>query len=379
MEDRGKSSQTEARRADPGFIVTLATGAGRYGSKLGLLSQTLHRGGKPADMRNESMKALIIRQYGSPDFLQLQEREKPRPKKGEVLIEVHAVSINDWDWGLLHGTPFLPNRFMAGLFRPRLIIGSDVAGVVRAAGQGVGAFKPGDEVYGDLSGCGFGGFAEFVCAPQEAVRAKSPEMSFEQAAAIPQAGMLALQAVAAGGPLGAGQSVLINGAGGGVGSIAVQLLKRADLEITGVDSAAKLGAMRSWGFDHVLDYRTADFTRCGAQFDLIVDVRTDRAPADYARALKPGGIYATVGGPLLNLLRIAVSGMRPRREPGRKLQVIALQTNRELARFNELFEAGRFKPVVDSLFAFTEEEIRNAFRHFGASAHKGKIVVRVRT
>lgn len=323
------------------------------------------------------MKALFIRKYGSPDFLEIQDVEKPSPADDQVLIKVKAVSVNDWDWALLHGSPFVPNRFMAGLFKPRIIIGSDIAGVVEAIGSAVSSYKSGDEVYGDLSGCGFGGFAEYVCAPQSAVRFKSPNMSFEQAAAIPQAGMLALEGVTAGGQLKPGQNILINGAGGGVGSIAIQLLKLQDLEVTGVDSAAKLDVMRLWGFDHVIDYQTENFTRNGHRYDLIIDVKTDRSPADYERALAPNGVYATVGGQLSKLLMIALSGLRLNRARDKELRVIGLQTNRELPYFNELFEAGKFKPVIDTEFEFTDNDVRNAFHHFDAAAHKGKIVVRI--
>lgn len=319
------------------------------------------------------MKALVIRKYGSPDFLEIQDFEKPSPVGDQVLIKVNAVSVNDWDWGLLHGSPFVPNRFMAGLFKPRIIIGSDIAGVIEAVGSAVSSYKPGDEVYGDLSGSGFGGFAEYVCAPQSAVRFKSPNMSFEEAAAIPQAGMLALQGVTAGGQPKPGQTILINGAGGGVGSIAIQLLKLQDLKVTGVDSTAKLDVMRVWGFDHVIDYRMEDFTRNGQRYDLIIDVKTDRSPADYERALNPNGVYATVGGRLSNLLKVALRISRAR---DKKLRVIGLQTNRDLAYFNELFEARKFKPVIDTEFEFTDNNVRSAFHHFGAAAHKGKIVVR---
>lgn len=324
------------------------------------------------------MKAVFFRKYRSSDSLEIRDVEKPVPADEQVLIKVRAVSINDWDWGLLNGTPFVPNRFMAGLFRPRIIVGSDIAGVVEAVGRSVVSYKPGDEVYGDLSGCGFGGFAEYVCAPQREVRFMSPEMSFVQAAAIPQAGMLALQGVTAGGQLAPGQRVLVNGAGGGVGSIAIQLLKLRDVDVTGVDSEAKLDSMRSWGFDHVIDYRAEDFTRNGQRYDLIVDVKTDRALADYERALNPGGVYATVGGRLSKLLKVAASRFRIGRARDRKLRVIGLQANRDLAYFNELFESGRFRPVIDSEFEFTGDDVRKAFHHFGAAAHKGKIVVRVR-
>ena len=321
------------------------------------------------------MKSLIIRKYGSPEFLDIQDTEKPEPADDQILIRVHAVSVNDWDWGLLQGSPFLPNRLMAGLFKPHIIVGSDIAGVVEAVGGAVRSYKPGDEVYGDLSGCGFGGFAEYVCAPQSAVQRKPPGMTFEQAAAIPQAGMLALQAVMAGGQFEPGQRVLINGAGGGVGSIAIQLLKLQDLEVTGVDSAEKLDTMRMWGFDHVIDYRAEDFTRNGRRYDLIIDVKTDRSPGDYERALNPNSVYATVGGDLSGLLKVALSDLRTNRARDRKLLVIRLKANRDLAYFNDLFEAGRFRPVIDSEFAFTTSDVRSAFHHFGAAAHKGKIVV----
>lgn len=322
------------------------------------------------------MKTLIFREYGSPDFLEIQDIKKPIPAKDQVLINVHAVSINDWDWALLHGSPFLPNRFMAGLFKPSVILGCDIAGVVEAVGSDVSTYNPGDEVYGDLSDCGFGGFAEYVCAPQTAVRAKSPRMSFEQAAAIPQAGMLALQAVLANGEPKPGQSALVNGAGGGVGSIAIQLLKLYNVEVTGVDSAEKLEAMRAWGYDHVSDYRSEDFTQSGKRYDLIIDAKTDRSPADYERALSSNGVYATVGGLMFSLLRIALSGLRINRARDKKLNVIALQANRDLPYFNELFETGEFKPVIDQIYSFTNKDVRKTFHHFGAAAHKGKIVIR---
>lgn len=322
------------------------------------------------------MKALILRNYGSPDFLEIRDCAKPSPMADQVLIKIKAVSVNDWDLGLLHGSPLIPNRFMAGLFQPRIIMGTDIAGVVEAVGSSVRSYKPGDEVYGDLSGSGFGGFAEYVCVPQGAVRFKSPSMSFEQAAAIPHAGMLALQGVTAGGQPKSGQKVLINGAGGGVGSIAIQLLKLHDIEVTGVDSAAKLDIMRLWGFDHAIDYQAEDFTRNGQRYDLIIDVKTDRDPADYECSLNTGGVYATLGGQVSKLLKVALSGLRINRARDKKLRVITLQANRDLTYFNELFEAGTFKPVIDGEFAFTTNGVRSAFHHFEAAAHKGKIVVR---
>ena len=322
------------------------------------------------------MKALLFSKYRSPEYLEICEVEKPTPKRNQVLIKVHAVSINDWDWALIQGTPFVPNRLMSGIVRPKIVVGSDIAGRVEAVGSNVSRFKPGDEVYGDLSDCGFGGFAEFVCAPETAVIQKPATMSFEQAAAIPQAGMLALQGIMAANALTPGQSVLINGAGGGVGSIAIQLLQRHQVEVTGVDSKDKLEAMRSWGFDHVIDYREQDFTRNGQRYDLILDAKTDRSPSEYARVLNKNGVYATVGGTNLGLLRIALSGLRMGRARNKKLTVIALKPNRDLAYFNEMFEAGDFKPVLDGVYNFTEYDVRQAFLRFGAAKHTGKMVIR---
>jgi NADPH:quinone reductase-like Zn-dependent oxidoreductase len=206
------------------------------------------------------MKALIRDRYGPPDVLGLRDIDRPAPKESEVLVQVHAASINDWDWQMLQ-RPILPLGFNTPQIR---ILGSDIAGRVAAAGSGVQRFSVGDEVYGDLSrfgSGGWGGFAEYVCAPEIALLRKPPQMTFEQAAALPQAGQLAVQGLFAAGPLRSGQKILINGAGGGVGTIAIQLAKCQDVEVTGVDSALKFEMMRAIGFDHVIDYRKEDFVR----------------------------------------------------------------------------------------------------------------------
>ena len=318
------------------------------------------------------MKALLYDKYGSPDVLEIREVANPVPKKNEVLIKVHAVSINDWDWGLLQGEGV--NRLIGGLFGPRKILGSDVAGRVENAGQEVTRFEPGDAVYGDLSGAGFGGFAEYVCAPENALVLKPERMTFEQASAIPQAGMLALYGILAGGPLRAGQTILINGAGGGVGTFAIQLAKLQDVKVTGVDSAAKLELLRSLGFDHVIDYEREDFTKSGKRYDLILDPKTNRSPFEYLRALNPGGLYATVGGPS-HLLQTALIGTWMARLNGKRMRLVMLRPNRDLPYLNELFEAGKFVPVIDGPYRFSES--REAFRHFAAAKHKGKIVVTI--
>jgi NADPH:quinone reductase-like Zn-dependent oxidoreductase len=318
------------------------------------------------------MKALIRDRYGSPDVLELREVERPVPHETEVLIRVRAASINDWDWGLLQG-PTLPFTF--GPPRQR-ILGSDVAGQVVAVGSRVQRFRVGDEVYGDLSAFGvrgWGGFAEYVCAPERALVPKPARMTFEQAAALPQAGQLAVQGLFANGPPRARQRILINGAGGGVGTIAVQLAKLQDVEVTGVDSAAKLEMMRSLGFDHVIDYTKEDFTRNGRRYDLILDTKTTRTAFEYARSLNPRGTYVTVGGPeIARLLRVAIVGRWIGVTTDKAVRLIGLRQNRDLPYLNERFEAGQLVPVIDGPYRLSEA--RDAFRHFGAGHHKGKVV-----
>ncbi len=319
------------------------------------------------------MKALIRDRYGPPDVLEVRDVEHPVPKEGEVLVRVHAASINDWDWGLLQRPPPLAFNRRA----PRVkILGSDIAGRVAAVGSGATRFRVADEVHGDLSRFGFGGwggFAEYVCAPERALVLKPASMTFEQAAALPQAGQLAVQGLFAGGPLKPGMQILINGAGGGVGTIAIQLAKLQEVEVTGVDRASKLGMMKSLGFNHVIDYEQEDFTRSGKRYDLILDTKTSRSPFAYARALNPGGTYATVGGVETQLLNHLIFGWWIRRTTNKRFRIVILKQNKDLPYLNERFEAGRLVPVIDGPYEL--DAAREAFRHFGAGHHKGKIVI----
>lgn len=321
------------------------------------------------------MKALIRDRYGSPDVLEVREVARPVPKEDQVLVRVHACSLNDWDWGLLQ-QPTFPIFGRGGTPRVK-ILGSDVAGRVAEVGSGVRRFKPGDDVYGDFAGVGgWGGFAEYVCASEKRLVRKPARMTFEQAAALPQAGQLAVQALFTAGPLRTGQKILINGAGGGVGTIGVQLAKMHDVEVTGVDSALKLEMMRRIGFDHVIDYTTEDFTRNGRRYDLIIDTRTTRSAVDYARALNPGGTYATVGGPsILGLFMIPLVGLPFRLTAGKKLRLIGLRANRDLPYLGERFEAGQLLPVIDGPYPLSDA--REAFRRFGAGRQMGKIVITI--
>ena len=254
------------------------------------------------------MKAVVMERYGTPDVLELRDVATPTPKANEVLVRVRAASINDWDWAMVQGSPFIA-RMLNGLFAPKVRIpGCDIAGRVEAVGADVKAFQPGDDAYGDLCQCGFGGFAEYACAPETGLARKPAGMTFEQAAATPQAGMLAVQGLIDVGRIRSGQTVLLNGAGGGVGTFALQIAKLHDVEVTVVDKPGKLGLLQGMGADHVIDYLREDFTKAGPCYDLILDVKTNRSPSAYARALNPDGVYATVGGDTSRLLQVVTLG-----------------------------------------------------------------------
>jgi len=317
------------------------------------------------------LKAIIYTKYGGPEVLQIKEVEKPFPKEDEVLIKVHAASINDWDFGLLHGD-FI-NRIINGFWKPRRkILGSDVAGRIEAAGKNTSKFKPGDEVYGDLSGQ-WGGFAEYVCAREKALALKPAAMSFEDAAAIPQAAMLGVQGLIDKGRIHRGQKLLINGAGGGVGTFGVQIAKLYGAEVTGVDRTSKLELMRSMGFDHVIDYTREDFTKTGQSYDLILDVKTNRSMLDYVRALRSNGIYVTVGGSMTRLFQALLLAPWISMVNKKYMRLVALKPNKDLSYMNELFEAGKIKPVIEGPYKL--DQFREAFRIFDKGEHKGKVII----
>lgn len=321
------------------------------------------------------MKALVCSGYGPPASLRLLEVDRPEPAPGEVLVRVRAASINDLDLGLIRGRPLLVRAFN-GVFRPKVrIAGCDVAGEVAAVGAGVSRLEPGDAVFGDLCECGFGAFAEYVCAPERALVKKPARLNFAQAAAIPQAGVLAAQALFDYRPIEAGQRILINGAGGGVGTLGLQLARQWDVTVTCVDSADKLDMLRDLGADHVIDYAATDFTRTGERYDLIVDTKTTRGPGAYLRALADDGIYATVGGSMGCIGRVLLRGKLRRGADGRRLHVVALAANKRLEALGALCEAGTLVPVVDRSFPLTQTPA--ALQRFAAALHRGKIIVTV--
>ncbi len=321
------------------------------------------------------MQAIVLTKYGERGVLKLQEVPIPVPKDNEVLLKVHATTVNDWDWCFMRGKPAVYRLFM-GLWKPKVtILGAEVAGRVEGVGAGVQRFKPGDAVYGDISETGFGGFAEYVCVRESALVPKPESMTFEEAASIPHAFALARQGLVDEGCIQEGQRVLINGAGGGVGTFGVQLAKHYGAETTGVDSGAKLETRREMGFDHVIDYRQEDFTQSGERYDLILDTKTNRPARSYRRVLKPNGTYATVGGQLPRLLQTLVAGALLSRVSSKRMRIVSLKTNKDLNRANELFEAGKLRCVLDGPYKLAD--VPDAVQHFGAARHKGKVVVSV--
>ena len=320
------------------------------------------------------MKAIVLPKYGSTDALQYVEVAKPAPEAGEVLIKVHAASVNDWDSCLVMGAPFYI-RLLCGIFTPKVRIpGVDIAGQVEAVGKNATKFQPGDEVYGDLSECGFGGFAEYVCAHETALAPKPASMTFVQAAVLPHAAMLAIQGLRDTGQLRPGQKLLINGAGGGVGSLGIQIARSIGVaEVTGVDSSDKLDMMRSLGFDQVVDYTHQDFTENGQHYDLILDTKTNRSIFNYTRVLNPDGMFVTVGGAAARLVQAVFLGRAVRWRGKKSVRVVALKPNKDLDYLNELYDAGKIKPVIDGPYKLSDAP--EAIRHFGAGSHKGKVVI----
>jgi NADPH:quinone reductase-like Zn-dependent oxidoreductase len=320
------------------------------------------------------MKAVVNKEYGSPDVLHLEEVAKPIPANDEILVRVHAVSINRSDWEGLIGSPLYAR--MGGFRKPgNPILGSDVAGRVVMAGRDHDQFQPGDEVFGEMESY-HGGFAEFVRTRGKAWARKPAGLTFEQASAIPQAGVIALQGILKQGQVQPGQKVLINGAGGGSGSFAIQLAKLHGAEVTGVDNAGKLDFMRSLGADHVIDYSREDFTKNGKQYDLILDLIAYRSAFACARALKPDGKYFAVGGNASTILQIVLLGSIVRRRTGRNVRLLVVQrTQEDLLAITALCEAGKIVPVIDGVYQLAE--VPAALRYVGEGHARGKVVITV--
>lgn len=317
------------------------------------------------------MRAATYSRYGGP--LRVGEVPRPTPLSGEVLIRVRAAALNSWDWDLFVGN--LLGR-IAAPFRPaHRILGADVAGVVESVGPDVDAFAVGDAVAGDLSDDGWGTLAEFVVAPVKALARIPDGVGFEQAAALPQAGSLALQALRKRRPVAAGESVLINGAGGGVGTFAIQLAKQMGAEVTAVDSAAKLELMRGLGADHVIDYAREDFVAGGRRYDRIIDPVAARPMAAYRKCLADAGTLVVIGGRLVPLLQLGLIGPMTAKADGQDIGLLLWQTGAaDTAELLALCADGTLSAAIDRICPLDETE--QALRELGAGKVLGKVIVR---
>jgi len=321
------------------------------------------------------MKAIICTKYGPPEVLQFKEVEKPVPKDNEVLVKVHASSLNAADFEMLRGAW---TARMVGPLKPRYKIpGSDMAGRIETLGRNVKQFQPGDEVFGDLFMCGFGAFAEYVCVPEKVLVIKPASMTFEEVVTYPQAGLIALQGLRGKRKIQPGQKVLINGAGGGMGMFAVQIAKYFDAEVTGVDNTSKLDMLRAIGCDHVIDYTQEDYTKSGKYYDLILDVAAYRSIFAYKRALSPKGIFVVVGGSRATIFQVVFLGALVSMTGSKKMGMNPWKTNKkeDLAFLQELFEAGKVKPVIDRRYPLSE--VPKALRYLEEGKAKGKLVINV--
>ena len=315
------------------------------------------------------MKAVVRDTYGGPEVLRVEDVPDPSPGPGQVLVRVHATSINLSDWETLRGSPGYAR--MGGLRRPaNRVLGSDIAGVVDAVGPGVTRWQPGDEVYGDNLAL-MGGFAELAVAAESSLARKPAELSFAQASTVPQAGAIALQGTTWAAP---GRRVLVNGAGGGSGAFAIQLAKRAGAYVTGVDNAAKLDFMRSVGADEVVDYRADDFTRTRPPYDLVLDLVAHRSVFAYRRALARGGTYRCVGGTVRSLLRVVTVGWALGRLTGRSIGVLIVREGPDhFAPLTDLCVRGKVAVHIDRTYPL--EEVPEAIARHGEGRALGKVVV----
>ena len=326
----------------------------------------------PGDAEGIDLRALVYDRFGTADELRIDEVERPAPGPGEVLVRVHAASLNSWDVDNLFGRPKVLFLFQS---RPKLrVLGADMSGIVEAVGEGVTAFRPGDGVMGDISECRWGGFADYAVACTRALILKPVDMNFIEAAALPQAGLLAWQAMRDW-PMGPGKRVLINGGGGGVGTFALRLASARGAHVTGVDSATKAGLMRDCGADETIDYRQQDYTSAPARFDFILDMVAHRPARAYRRALKPGGRFSVVGGGLGRILAVALTGRLFAGREDRQLSVLVLRPNgpdiEELTRLH----AEGVRPEIGHVMPL--EQGPEAFRMLAAGEARGKIVLEI--
>jgi NADPH:quinone reductase-like Zn-dependent oxidoreductase len=323
------------------------------------------------------VKAIVFTEYGSPDVLELKEVEKPTPREGEVLVRIHAAAVTFGDPAVVRGEPYIV-RLWSGLRAPKVQIpGKEMAGMVEAVGQQVKQFKPGDEVYGDLSDCGWGAFAEYVAVPESVLAPKPANVSFEEAAAVPESARVALQGLRDKGGIQAGQKVLINGASGGVGSFAVLIAKAYGAEVTAVCSTRNLDSARANGADHVIDYTKEDFTQNGQQYDLILGCNGYHSLLDYRRALRPGGRYVATGGTMGQIFQAMLLGPLVSLAGDKTLGSLGevKQDREDLVVMKKLLEEGKVKPFIERRYPLSETA--EALRYIGEGHAQGKVVITI--
>jgi NADPH:quinone reductase-like Zn-dependent oxidoreductase len=324
------------------------------------------------------MKAIVRSRYGSPDVLELTDIDKPVVGDDGVLVRVRAASLNQADLDYLYGKPLL-TRMGTGFRKPRNRgQGLDVAGQVEGVGKDVTRFQPGDEVFGDLTQFGYGAFAEYACAPERAWAHKPAGLTFEEAATIPQAAILALQGLRGGRRIKPGDRVLINGASGSVGPFAVQIAKAYGAQVTGVCSTTKVEMVRRLGADHVIDYTREDYTRSAQRYDWIVDVAGNRSILECRRALEPEGVYVMVGGPTARIFGALFLGPLISRVGSRKMGLMMWWKpfkTEDVVLLKELIDAGKIKPVIDRRYPL--HEVAEALRYLDEGHARGKVVITV--
>ena len=335
---------------------------------------------EPIETGEPHMKAVVYTEYGPPDVLEVKDIKKPEPNDDQVLIKVHAAAVNPYDWHFIRGTPYMMRMMMGGLRRPKdPRIGVDYAGTVDAVGKNVTRFKPGDEVFGNRTGA----FAEYVCARADrAIALKPANMTFEQVAGVPVAGLTALQGLRDHGKVQPGQKVLINGASGGVGTFAVQIAKALGAEVTGVCSTRNVDLVRSLGADHVIDYTKEDFTKGDERYDVILDNVGTQPLSGFRRVLKPNGICVIIGGGGPNDGKWVGPMARPIKAKlmspfiSQKIGIMMAQGNPDDLKFiADLMQAGKVTTVIDRTYPLSE--IREAVRYVETGRARGKVIIKV--
>jgi NADPH:quinone reductase-like Zn-dependent oxidoreductase len=324
------------------------------------------------------MKAIVQNKYGAAeDSLELKDVEKPVPKDDEVLVKIYAASVNYSNTAFVRGKPFIVRMMGSGIFKPKCsILGTDIAGQVEVAGKYATQFQPGDAVYGDLSDCGRGGYAEYVAVPENALALKPANMTFEEAAVVPEAAVVALQGLRDSGQIQSGQKVLIVGASGGIGTFAVQIAKSFGAVVTGVCSTRNVDMVRSIGADYVIDYTQEDFTQNGQCYDLILATAGYRSLFDYARALCPGGRYVVTGGSLTQVFQPMALGPWVSKSGGKKMSNLMVRLNQEDLYFmKELIEANKVVSVIDRCYPLSE--VAEAISYYAEGRSRGKVVIKV--